>query len=346
MKSGCGRYAIVIFAVAAAGATDRTIAYELNQRGVEALSRGDYPAAEQWSRQALEAWRALGPASAANYATSLLNLGESICGQGRWRDAAGIYGEALAINRRTLGAAHEHTLLNLDALANVKMQTGDREGAATLFREALAIEREHFPASVALSHTLLGLAMVAERAGDLNAALPPAEESLAVALAASGESVDSALAYFELAGIHRQAGRPERALPLYRKALAIYRQRLGPEHPHTASLLSQEGLAYIDDQKFGLAEHDLVEAINVLERCHGCVHELAVAKNNLGLLRFRQKKYGQADRLLTEALSLENQSALSTASTLRLLADVREQEHRRGEAAQLRQRATAAQSYQ
>jgi len=166
-RYGC--YAIVILNAAAAGAADPSIANDLNQRGVEALSRGDYPAAEKWSRQALEAWRALGPAFEPHYATSLLNLGESICGQGRWRDAARIYEEALAINRRTLGASHQHTLVNLDGLANVRIQTGDMDGAAALFREELAIEREHYPVSVMLSHTLLGLAMVADRAGHLPA---------------------------------------------------------------------------------------------------------------------------------------------------------------------------------
>lgn len=349
MSFCCGRYAIIILSLAAASAADPKTANDLNDRGLQALSQGDYLAAEQLTRQALETWRALGPAYQPHYATSLLNLGEAVCGQGRWREAAGIYEEALAINRRTLGESHLHTVLNLDALANVLMQTGDVDRAAALFEEALAIEREHFPDSVQFSHSLLGVAMLAERAGRLDDALPSAEQSLTVALAAGGETVDSALAYIELAQIHRQAGRPERAVPLLRKALAIDQRLLGPEHPATAGVLSQEGLAYIDDHKLGLAEQDLLQAVGVLERCHGCYYPLAIAKNNLGLLRFRQKRYEQAAQLLTEALSLQEGSGRSPtadiANTLRLLADVRDQEHRPDEAAQLRRRALAVQSY-
>lgn len=344
-----GRCVVLVLTVAAAGAADLTTANDLNNRSIAALARGDYLDAEQWSRQALEAWRLLGTAFQPHYATSLLNLGESVCGQGRWREAGTIYEEALAINRRILGDAHQHTILNLDALANVRMQTGDLEGASALFREALDIERLHFPGSIYLSHTLTGLAMLAEREGHLDAALPSAEEALNVALAANGESIDATLAYMELSQIHRKAGRPERALPLIRKALAIDRQLLGPEHPSTASLLSQEGRAYLDEGKLGLAEHDLTQAVTLLARCKGCYYALAVAKNNLGLLRLRQKRYEPAAGLLTEALELEEGSGRAAvgdiANTLSLLADVREREHRSSEAAQLRRRVLDIQSY-
>src|SRR5262249_43032467 len=142
--------------------------------------------------------------------------------------------------------------------------------------------------------------------------------------------------------------RPERALPLFRKALDIDQKRLGPDHPHTASLLSQEGLAYIHTGKFGLAEHDLVRATEILSRCQGGFYEVALAKNDLGLLRFKQKKLEKAAELLNEALKLEegpgNAAAGDLANTLRLLADVRDQEHRTAEAAQLRSRAVAVQS--
>jgi|SRR6185312_12930553 len=111
--------------------------------------------------------------------------------------------------------------------------------------------------------------------------------------------------YQNVAQVHRAAHRTERAMPLYHKARAIL-ERLGrTEEPRYASLLSQEGLAFMDEGKVGLAERDLKGAVELLTRIGGSGFELATAQNNLGLLRIRQKKYAEADELLSQALTAE-----------------------------------------
>ena len=78
---------------------------------------------------------------------------------------------------------------------------------------------------------------------------------MTIALKADGDNgLDAALAYSNVAEAHRMAGRPERALPLYKKARAIYERVLGPDHPRVASVLSQEGLILMEDGKLSLAE--------------------------------------------------------------------------------------------
>ena len=69
-----------------------------------------------------------------------------------------------------------------------------------------------------------------------------------IAIKAAGEdSLDAALAYSNAGEAHRTSGHPERALPLFRKARALYERVLGPDHPRVASLLSQEGLIMMND---------------------------------------------------------------------------------------------------
>jgi tetratricopeptide (TPR) repeat protein len=341
--------ALLMAGAAAAAAAEALQGYDRNERGVRAFENGDYTAAERFLREALDQWRALGPRFEPHYAATLANLADALCGEGRWREAAGNYREALEIDRRGLGAFHERTIAALDGLANAVWQTGDAAGAEPLFREALALEREHHPGSIQLSHTLIGLAILKERTGDFDAALPLAEEALRIAVdSAHGDNHETALADAELANIHRRAGRPELAEPLLRKALAIYERTLGPDHPYTAALRGEQGLAFLEAGKLALAERDITASMAVLARHPGCTYELAIAKNNLGLLRFRQKKYEQAARLLTEALALEEAASPSSglaAKTLSILADVREQQHRQSEAAQLRRRALTMQSY-
>ena len=48
--------------------------------------------------------------------------------------------------------------------------------------------------------------------------------------------------------------RPDRALPLYRKARFIYEQGLGPSDPRVSAILSQEGLILMAEGKLALAE--------------------------------------------------------------------------------------------
>jgi hypothetical protein len=63
----------------------------------------------------------------------------------------------------------------------------------------------------------------------------------------------------------------------------------------------------------------------------------------------RQKKYADADRWLTSALSLEEQylarPGIEMASTLQMLSEVRRRERRFEEAARLEDRAHTIQSY-
>jgi uncharacterized protein HemY len=73
------------------------------------------------------------------------------------------------------------------------------------------------------------------------------------------------------------------------------------------------------------------------------VVELAVAENNLGLLRLKQKRYKQADEVLTHALALREKFSprptAELASSLQSLALARKMEHRDADAASLNRRA-------
>jgi tetratricopeptide (TPR) repeat protein len=281
-------------------------ALALNQRGIEAVGRHDYAESEKYYRQSAGIYRALGQQFEAHLSIALFNLAESMCGQGKWREADGIFEESLALSRRALGPKHIRTAADLNALGNVSMMLGEMPRAEELLAEALAIERESYPADLQLGSTLAALSALKRRAEKLDEALPLAEEALSVTLKAEGtEGPESAMMYRNVAQIHSAAGRTARALPLYRKARAILEHLGATSDPRYAALLSQEGLALMDDGKLGLAESGMKRAIDLLSRAPADELELAMAQNNLGLLRMRQKKYAEANELLTKALSME-----------------------------------------
>ena len=157
------------------------------------------------------------------------------------------------------------------------------------------------------------------------------------------------MAYENVGILHRLAGRPERALPLFRKARFIYERTVGSANTMFISALSQEGLALLDDGELTLAERDMTQAVNALAKMGpACDYPLAAAESNLGLLRLRQRKLADAERLLTHALTLEERlpspPVSDMSATLGLLAKLRKAQRRDAESAQLSARAADLQT--
>jgi tetratricopeptide (TPR) repeat protein len=325
-------------------------ARELNSRGLDAVARGDFAAGTAALFEALEIWRSLGPAFAPHAATEMMNLADAMCAQGNWRDGSKLFEQSLELSRQSLGPTHFHTVVNLNRLANVYVVQGKIDRAESLYLEALAVERVSFPNDVQTAHSLAGLSSIHTRAGKCAEGLAEAEEALSITLRAVGENdPETGMAYANVAQIHRAAGHTDRALPLLHKAQVIFERTLGPTHPRVASVLSQEGIALMHENKLTMAEQDLQRAVDLLSKSGNDKVQLAVAEHNLGLLRLRQKKYAEADNLLSQALSLEEQYSIEPgtemAATLSMLSQIRAKENRPVDAAQLKERASAITSY-
>ena len=245
----------LLTAIRAAAQTPAETAQSLNTQGNRVAESGNYPEAQRLYREAIQIWRSLGPEYEAHTAGTLLNLAVAMADDGQRLAAVKISEEALALHRRTLGATHHRTVANMNLLASNYLMLGDPDRAEALFREALPIERELYPRDIQTARTLEGLAYGLVRRRQAREALPLAEEALGIAIQCAGEdSMEAALAYSSVAEVHRAMGSGERALPLYRKARALYQKALGPDHPRVASILSQEGLILMQDGKLALAE--------------------------------------------------------------------------------------------
>jgi tetratricopeptide (TPR) repeat protein len=337
--------AILFLAGAQALSAQLAKALELNDRGNRAAEQGRDEEAIGLYRDSLEIWRASGPDYDAHRAGTLMNLGIVISATGNRTEAARVLEEALALHRKVLGPNSHRTLSNINMLVSNYLMVGRVDQADALLHEALPILRESFPKDIQLARTLEGICNVLVRRDRPDEALPYAEEALRVAIAVAGEdSLDSALAYANVAEVHRAAGRGDRSLPLFRKARLLYEKGVGPSHPRVAALLSQEGLILLDEGKVSMAEELMTRAVTMLnESCPKCSVETAIAENNLALVRWQQKRYQEAGQLLSHVLALRERFTQTPgpemASTLRLLAAVRQKEKRFEDAAQLTKRA-------
>lgn len=351
MLSTVARLAWLIFWGCTLAAQPRE-ALNLNDRGLDAAAHSDYAQAERLYREAIQIWRRLGPSYEAHTATTLFNLGAVLCNEGNIREGVDVLEESLALHRRSLGTQNIRTVRNLSLLGQAYLQSGDLGRAEATLTEALALERELYPNDVLLAQTLLYLSLSDRLRERLDESLRLGEEGLNAALKSGGElSSDTALAYENVATIHRLAGRPERALPLYRKARFIYERTLGPDSPTLASLISQEGLALLDDGEIGLAGQEMLQAVHTLaELGPAGEYRLATAESNLGVLRLHQRKFADAERLLLHALSMEerlpSRPVFEMATTLGVLAQLRKAQRRDAESTQLISRAATIRGIQ
>ncbi len=342
--SSCRAGILILSSVLVAAAQVKPAADQLNDRGLAASWRGDYTEAEKLLGESLRMWQEMGPRYEAHAAIVMMNLAEALCGEGRWSDGSKLLSQALEISSRSLGPEDLHTLTNMNLLASAKLVVGELDEAISIFTSALSIERRRYPTDGQLAHSLLGTSSYYVRNGQMEEALPPAEEALKILLKTAGESsLDTAMAYSNVAQIHLFSHRSERALPLFRKSKAIYESLHLADSPRYASVLSQEGLALLEDGKPASADRNITRALDILSHCSGCQYLTAIAESNLGLVRFREGKYGDADSLLSRALALEESYSTGPgtemAATLNRLADVRRKEHRDADAEQLHHRA-------
>jgi len=345
------RLALILAVAVTTASAQLSKALDLNSRGNDASDKGEYEEAAQLYRDAIAIWSASGPTYDAHRAGSLLNLGIVISATGNRPDATKVMEEALALHRKTLGVRSQRTVSNMNLLASNYLMIGQTERADELLKEALPIARELFPKDIQTARALEGICNVLVRRGQADEAIAPAEEALAIAIgAAGGDSLDTALAYSNIAEAHRSSGHSERALPLFRKARWIYQKALGPDHPRVAALMSQEGLVMLEDHKLATAEQLMKDAIGALNRgCPKCSVEMAIAENNLAVLRVEQKRYREADELLTHVVKLRENFTPSPgrelASTLQLLAGVRQKQRLFDDAQRLTNRANMILGY-
>jgi tetratricopeptide (TPR) repeat protein len=327
------------------------VALQLNDRGNRAAEAGRYDEAVALYRQSAALWKEAGPDYDAHRAGTLLNLGVAEGGAGDRLAATRAMEEALALHRAMLGPGHERTVSNMNLLAANYLIVGRIDDAEAMYREALPLARALDPTGIQTARALGGIGNVLVRRGRAKEAIAPSDEALDMAIRAAGEdSLDTALAFVGAAEAQRAAGHADRALPLFRRARAIYENTLGPDHPRVAVLLSQEGMLALREGKPATAEDLLTRALAALERsCPKCAAERAIAENNLAVLRFEQRRYNDAGDLLTDAVALRESFTAKPggelAGTLSLLAQVREKQKRHQDAEKLKQRASVILAY-
>ena len=172
---------------------------------------------------------------------------------------------------------------------------------------------EHYAKAARLNpnfDTLYSAREFAWRSGDYTTAISLGADLIKAAIEQSGEgSHEHATALNEHGLTLNATGRHEEAEPLYREALDITRDSLGPKHPETGTSLNNLAALLETTGRYEEAEPLYREALQITRDSLGPKHpETGTHLNNLaGLLRYTGR-CEQAEPLYREALDITRDS--------------------------------------
>ncbi|NLA68661.1 MAG: tetratricopeptide repeat protein, partial [Gammaproteobacteria bacterium] len=204
----------------------------------QAYERGDYAEASRLARLAhASATATLGPDTSEAGAALGLHAAAELA-LGHFPEATAAFEASLATLQRTPDADPADLAAAMGNLGELHRQQGQLDRALPWLEESYRTSaRAHGPAHADTAEALAALALVRHELDALpeaeQAALGPDHPDLAYTLNTQGTLADA-------------EGRHQDALALYRRALAIRRAALPPEHPAIATVLANMAGSYAD----------------------------------------------------------------------------------------------------
>jgi len=116
-------------------------AFELNRRMAKLFEQGDYRAAVEAGKQAMEIRRRILGEEHPDYAQNLNDLGWLYYSMGEYAQAESLYRRALEIRKNILGGEHPDYAQSLDDLGWLYYHMGDYARAEPLLRQAVEVTR-------------------------------------------------------------------------------------------------------------------------------------------------------------------------------------------------------------
>jgi tetratricopeptide (TPR) repeat protein len=272
-------------------------------KGEIALYQQNYPEATAQLSKSYQTRKPAFEKALAEMVEVAFSLGQSLYGQGRYREAAEKFREANALRD------DDASVINYLGIA--LHQAGHYAEAEPLLNRALAISEKSLGSNHSNTATSLNnLADLYVSQGKYAEAEPLFKRAIAISERSLGaDHPETAMSLGNLALLFTSQGKHTEAEPLFERALAIHEKALGVDHPVTATSLNNLALLYKSQCKYAEAEPLYKRALAVLEKALGGDHpDTATSLNNLASLYDSQGKYAEAEPLFKRALAISEKS--------------------------------------
>lgn len=268
--------------------------------------------------------------------------------EGNYTVAAEVAKKALQVAEDTFGPEDTNVAATLNLLGLIYQKQGKPGDAeAPLERTLAIIEQARGPNHPDVAAICNNLAGAHKAQGEYAEAAPLYERALSITKESQG-SEDPAVAVISnnLAGMYSAQSRYEEAEFMYLHALTICEKHLGHEDTQTTQVrnnlkqmrerwlddLSSERAALLRKKQYPAATAKAEKAVEVAEQAFGGFDaKVAAAHNRLGILRYVQESYDEAETEFQRAVRIKvalGQNDASLAAYLRNLGHVYEHQER------------------
>jgi len=208
----------------------------------------------------------------------------------------------------------------LQNIAQVLLQLGQEDKAISRYNESLALARRLYSANdPRVLNVLLSLAKVHINRLEVNETeryLAEVEKNLASGSGKQVELIRGRLLQAQGELFFRQA-KTRQAADLYRQALKLREQALGPDNLETGQTISSLAGALKGLHEFSEAEELYRRAFSIYEQALGTEHPfIATLLNNMGQLYYLEGRLQESEKVLLRAISIKTQRLGKTHPSL------------------------------
>jgi tetratricopeptide (TPR) repeat protein len=267
--------------------------------------RGNYNAAEEMFRRALEEYEKAQGMESLDTLFSMNNLASVLRKQGKYKEAETMSRQALDGCEKVLGREHPDTLVSVSSLASVLRNQGKYKEAGVMSRRVLdghnkVLGKGH-PYTLA---SVSNLTLVLQDQGKYAEAEVMSRQALDGCEQVLGkEHPDTLVIVGNLASVLQKQGKYKEAEAMNRRALDRHEKMLGKGHPYTLVSISILASVLRSQGKYEEAEAMNRRALNGRETTLGKEHpDTLVSVSHLALVLQDQEKYAEAEVMNRRAL--------------------------------------------
>jgi tetratricopeptide (TPR) repeat protein len=279
----------------------------IDNMGVMLRKRGRYKESIATHERALELRKAAFGPEHPVVARSLSNLAAALSEDAQLDASEAIQRQVIEIRERAYGPVHPDLAIALNNLGAVKYQRGEYTEAEALLRRVHAIRSEVMPGHPSTTMALSSVALAVEAQGRLDEAEALYERVLDEQEHVTARDIGTTLN--NLGNLYTMQRRLDDAVKVYRRALALYEEQMGPDHPEVGLVLTNLGNVYEEQGKLDDARALQERALAVREKALGPDHpDVAVSLVGLAGALQAANDPAKALPLLERALSIADKA--------------------------------------
>lgn len=247
------------------------------------------------------------------------NLAATLELSSKREEAEALYRRCLAGRIARLGEDHPDVSETQNNLGRLLGSTGRAREGAELLERSLEIARKVYGDDhTATLITMNNLGYTYYTLGEYDKAAGLFQQSLDGVRRAVGDGQEAMNPLHNLALVRWRTGALDEAESMFRHAIEVRREKLGPEHPRTLQSMTSLGRVLKDKKEFGQAEAIMREGLELRRKRFGEPHaEVLTALRDLAELLYDVGKHEDADPLWAQAVQMAR--ALNTEDLPTLL---------------------------